>query len=481
MTQWHVVCSNSVSRKAVTVSEWTVKINGVDRISVKPGECVEIGRKPLRPLADDGNTRLDVADQTKSMSKRHAMFTVKSNGTASVRDLGSTNGSYVVRENGDLLRLPANTEFLLPASPMRMQFGDVPADFIRIDDPVAKPLDLKVPDLFGYAVHEAPQEPDAADMSVDDILDLRAGEPTAIFSADNVRRKVDELELGSLNITQPVTKNDEPAIPRDLFADALAQHAEQETERKTQQATDSVVLPKQQTEPESSTVAPASKHSRISGIVPVDAIAHAVVKHSPSTSEPAVASVAVVESDAAAGASKSAENVQSEDTQPEIAQPATAQSETDQPAADVPDDQQRTAAEAYQESTAAGVADQQPSAETETAQQSVSEASDIYSTGVHTPVFEPGSVFERVAKGELKAQEPAVEVDGLTSDEAKTTQDFNVQFEVARHPELLAFLAMNPYLYDDMYSWLAARGEADIDEALSHNKGYQEYREAVGK
>ena len=62
MTQWHVVWSNSVSRKAVTVSEWTVKINGVDRISVKPGECVGIGRKPFRPLADDGNTRLGVAD-----------------------------------------------------------------------------------------------------------------------------------------------------------------------------------------------------------------------------------------------------------------------------------------------------------------------------------------------------------------------------------------------------------------------------------
>ena len=495
------------------MSEWTVKINGVDRISVKPGECVEIGRKPFRPLADDGNTRLDVADQTKSMSKRHAMFTVKSNGTASIRDLGSTNGSYVVRENGDLLRLPANVEFLLPTSPMRMQFGDVPADFIRIDDPVAKPLDLKVPDLFGYAVHEAPQEPDAADMSVDDILDLRAGEPTAIFSADNVRRKVDELELGSLNITQPVTKNDEPAIPRDLFADALAQHAEQETERKNQQAMNSVALPKQQTEPESTIVTPASKHSRISGIVPVDAIAHAVVKHAPSTSEPAVASAAVVESDAAAGASKSAENVQSapntddsqpvdavaqhsegtqseaaqsENTQSETSQPTTTQPETAQPATDAPEDQQQPTAEAHQEAATATAtsADQQLATETETAQQSVSEAyeaSDIYSTGVHTPVFEPGSVFERVAKGELKAQEPAVEVDGLTSDEAKTTQDFNVQFEVARHPELLAFLAMNPYLYDDMYSWLAARGEADIDEALSHNKGYQEYREAVGK
>lgn len=495
------------------MSEWTVKINGVDRISVKPGECVEIGRKPLRPLADDGNTRLDVADQTKSMSKRHAMFTVKSNGTASVRDLGSTNGSYVVRENGDLLRLPANAEFLLPTSPMRMQFGDVPADFIRVDDPVAKPLDLKVPDLFGYAVHEAPQEPDAADMSVDDILDLRAGEPTAIFSADNVRRKVDELELGSLNITQPVTKNDEPAIPRDLFADALAQHAEQETERKNQQAMNSVALPKQQTEPESTIVTPASKHSRISGIVPVDAIAHAVVKHAPSTSEPAVASAEVVESDVVAGASKSAENVQSapntDDSQPvdavaqhsegtqseaaqsgntqsETAQPTTTQPETAQPATDAPEDQQQPTAEAHQEAATATAtsADQQLATETETAQQSVSEAyeaSDIDSTGVHTPVFEPGSVFERVAKGELKAQEPAVEVDGLTSDEAKTTQDFNVQFEVARHPELLAFLAMNPYLYDDMYSWLAARGEADIDEALSHNKGYQEYREAVGK
>lgn len=483
------------------MSEWTVKINGVDRISVKPGECVEIGRKPLRPLADDGNTRLDVADQTKSMSKRHAMFTVKSNGTASVRDLGSTNGSYVVRENGDLLRLPANVEFLLPTSPMRMQFGDVPADFIRIDDPVAKPLDLKVPDLFGYAVHEAPQEPDAADMSVDDILDLRAGEPTAIFSADNVRRKVDELELGSLNITQPVTKNDEPAIPRDLFADALAQHAEQETERKNQQAMDSVVLPKQQTEPESTTVTPASKHSRISGIVPVDAIAHAVVKHAPSTSEPAVASAAVVESDVVAGASKSAENVQSapntddsqpvdavaqhsEGTQSEAAQSENTQPETAQPATDAPEDQQQPTAEAHQEAATATATSADQQLATETAQQSVSEAyeaSDIYSTGVHTPVFEPGSVFERVAKGELKAQEPAVEVDGLTSDEAKTTQDFNVQFEVARHPELLAFLAMNPYLYDDMYSWLAARGEADIDEALSHNKGYQEYREAVGK
>lgn len=96
------------------------------------------------------------------------MFEVKQNGSAAVRDLGSTNGSYVVRDNGDLLRLPVDAEFMLPSSPMRMQFGDVPADFIRIDD-VEHDQQLPVPDLFGYAVNEAPQEPDAADMSVDDI------------------------------------------------------------------------------------------------------------------------------------------------------------------------------------------------------------------------------------------------------------------------------------------------------------------------
>ena len=181
------------------MSEWTVRINGVDRVNVKPGDCVEIGRKPLRPLADDGMQRLDAVDQTKSMSKRHAVFEVKQNGSAVVRDLGSTNGSYVVRDNGDLLRLPVDAEFMLPSSPMRMQFGDVPADFIRIDD-VEHEQQLPVPDLFGYAVNEAPQEPDAADMSVDDILDLRAGEPTAAFSAASVRHKVDELDFSSLNI-----------------------------------------------------------------------------------------------------------------------------------------------------------------------------------------------------------------------------------------------------------------------------------------
>ena len=40
---------------------------------------------------------------------------------------------------------------------------------------------------------------------------------------------------------------------------------------------------------------------------------------------------------------------------------------------------------------------------------------------------------------------------------------------------------MNPSLYDDLYAWLGALGNTDIDAALSHNPGYAEYRKAVGK
>ena len=106
-----------------TIQQWTVRIGGIDQKTVKPGDSIEIGRKPLRPLPDDGTERLEIADGTRSMSKRHATFAVSQNGGGTVRDLGSTNGSYVVRGNGDLMRLPPNVDFLLPTSPMRLQFG----------------------------------------------------------------------------------------------------------------------------------------------------------------------------------------------------------------------------------------------------------------------------------------------------------------------------------------------------------------------
>ncbi|PJM78174.1 hypothetical protein CSQ86_01885 [Bifidobacterium felsineum] len=539
----NVVCS--VFRKAVTVSEWTVRINGVDQVSVKPGNSVEIGRKPLRPLAADGAQRLDVTDQTKSMSKRHALFTVNENGSASVRDLGSTNGSYVVRDNGDLLRLPPNADFLLPVSPMRMQFGDVPADFIRIDEPSLSEQ-KPIPDLFGYAASDAPQEPDAADMSVDDILDLRAGEPTAMFSASSVKHKVDELEIGSLNIVQLNQKPEEPALPRDLFADAEAKQQEEEEQRKAKEAMDAVALP-EPVEPEpKSALRPGI---RISGLVPVDAIAHpahvqphVVPSVEPAQTEPSTAPVEQTEPEHAepeapaaqkdptaqepsqqspiadAGAASAATAFagqptdQSQTTDASQSDAAAAESTESEPVNDAGQTatepvesaagQQTEAEQPEPQNTnpalvfepikdtanenadgtviASGEPDSADTSETANAATATNDA-DMDANGGYKPAFEPGSVFDRVAKGELKAQEPVVEVAGLSSNDAKTTQDFSLQFEIARHPELLAFLAMNPYLYDDMYAWLAARGEADIDEALAHNKGYQEYREAVGK
>ncbi|MFY1811973.1 FHA domain-containing protein, partial [Bifidobacterium bifidum] len=207
-----------------TIQQWTVRIGGIDQKTVKPGDSIEIGRKPLRPLPDDGTERLEIADGTRSMSKRHATFAVSQNGGGTVRDLGSTNGSYVVRGNGDLMRLPPNVDFLLPTSPMRLQFGDVPVDFIRVEQPVSDTF--VVPDLFGYALETVKQEPDVADMSVDDILDLRAGEPTAAISAATVRKRVGELNAVASQTFPP----QKTTTADGLAADSAAGAAEPDSE-----------------------------------------------------------------------------------------------------------------------------------------------------------------------------------------------------------------------------------------------------------
>ena len=112
-----------------TAQQWTVKVDGTELKKLESGESVEIGRKPLRPLVDDGFARLDIMDANKSMSKRHAIFSVDAQGNASVRDLKSTNGSFVVADNGQLMRLPADEDFQLPTTPMTLQFGDVRVTF----------------------------------------------------------------------------------------------------------------------------------------------------------------------------------------------------------------------------------------------------------------------------------------------------------------------------------------------------------------
>ena len=346
--------------------QWIVRINGVEQARINPGERVEIGRKPLRPLPDDGERRVETVDEGKSMSKRHATFSVSASGDASLRDLGSTNGSYIVRDNGSLMRVPLNTDFPLLRDRIRFQFGDVPVDFERVDnaapiqtaaaakpenaqtggspagrgdaDDAAKPVD----NLFSYADGSAkPAGPNPSSLSVDDILDLRAGEPTRAFAAHSVRSKITRLHDQAIqeDRTVPETKGSDGA-----------------------------------------------------------------------TSD-----------------------------EPEESQPA--------------------------------VADRQPAA-----------SAPGGSASVHfTPTFAPGSVFDRVSRGDFDAHKPQVEIDGLNSDDAKTTRDYATQFQMAHHSELLPFLAMNPALYDDLYAWLSAQGNHDVDAALTTNEGYRHYRQTSGK
>ena len=101
-------------------TKWMIRVDGSDLTSVEAGQTVEIGRKPLRPLSDDGTTRVEILDDTRSMSKRHAEFSVKSDGNAILRDMNSTNGTYLVRPGNDLVRLPSGSDFALTDDTVRL-------------------------------------------------------------------------------------------------------------------------------------------------------------------------------------------------------------------------------------------------------------------------------------------------------------------------------------------------------------------------
>lgn len=453
--------------------QWTVKVDGNNVKTLHDGESVEIGRKPLRPLSDDGFARLDIMDPGKSMSKRHAVLSVDKQGNCSVRDLHSTNGSFVVTNNGQLMRLPAGEDIKLPIDSMTLQFGDVrltlESAFEHDDEDddatsgVSDDTSQPVSNLFEYAVSdEAPQEPDAADMSVDDILNLRAGEPTTFFHARNVTDRADALHQAERqtftpeHADKPELEDAFPSVslvqetvvaadkPRDLFADAAAQaEAEAEIEADAADSADAAATDAEVAAVSTETAAQpleASHDGNKNNLIPVDKLFSA----RPSTP------IAVALPDRNDTGDNTG-NVDKADN-----------------AADASAQEQTQSAEQSQMA-------EQPTSETAEQQPAPDE------TAAFKPIFEPGSVFDRVSKGGLAKQEQTIEVDGLTSDDAKRTDDFTVQFQMARHPELLPFLAMNPSLYDDLYAWLGALGNQDIDAALAHNPGYEEYRKAVGK
>ncbi|WEV74354.1 FHA domain-containing protein [Bifidobacterium sp. ESL0798] len=607
-----------------TTKHWVIKVNGSTKVDVGPGENVEIGRRPLRPLADDGHRRLEIDDDTRSMSKRHAVFTVAVNGGASVTDLSSTNGTYVVDEKG-LRPLTPNQDFILPDSPMRLQFGDVPVDFVRVEVDESHEDGNQVTDLFDYAASDggsADVEPDLNEMSVDDILNLRAGEPTTAFSAADVADRIEAsaaaraqgngnsptpddqaakdaatsaddiavetpspTEAGtsqkpespqtdhaidqiSLNVMTPDSQV-EDAKARDLFKDAMESEAEDKDAEAIKSARPSATGNKSAKPSVAAATRPGeSKSSRTGATVqqvslPSRQKDEQISRDASRVQQPMNSPVAtqgqanvdggnVAGGNVAATQTQQARTGQAQQAQQLGQQQAQQQQQSQRVAAQ---QQAREVAQPQQQaqqpqqlsqqqqanqfgSVTGGQASGQTSADQDApvfvamdesprqgggarsrsnlivsqepqndeAKREATEERNKFMPPIRDvadsptfvqnpnascgsfdmqqtfkPTFEPGSVFEKVSNGEFDQPQPEVEVGDMSSLEAKTTTDFSRQFEMAKQPELLPFLAMNPSLYDDLYAWLSAVGNDDVDAALSQNSGYIEYRNEVGE
>lgn len=436
-----------------TLQRWMITVGGVEQARVGAGQSVEIGRKPIRPLREDGFMRVDVVDNKRSMSKRHALFIVDASGAATIRDLNSTNGTYLVSESGDLLRLDPGVDFHMPDSIVRMQFGDVPVDFVRIEEKAPQGSDADaqpVRDLFSYAPDNDIKEPDAADLSVDDILDIRAGEPTGVFHAQSVSRP---------DLVWDSQKRLNDAAAADDLGSASAADAGADADDNDNSAVTSAV-----TAAESSSVEPSSVADGAS-VLDVASVAESVAEQI----KPVIAGQVVLPvvrdefespveprnlfDDAANNDSANNDAANNDSVNNDVS--------TNDDASDVSD-----------ANNISDVSD-------------VNNISDVSATiasdsAQFTPAFEPGSVFEKVSNGEFSARKEVVSAGGFTSEEAQKTDDFAEQFEMAKYQELLPFLAMNTNLYDDLYAWLSAQGNADVDQALAQNSGYSAYRNAIG-
>ena len=466
-----------------TLQRWMITVGGVEQARVGAGRSVEIGRKPIRPLREDGFMRVDVVDNKRSMSKRHALFIVDASGAATIRDLNSTNGTYLVSESGDLLRLDPGVDFHMPDSIVRMQFGDVPVDFVRIEEKAPQGSDAgaqPVRDLFSYALDNDIKEPDAADLSVDDILDIRAGEPTGVFHAQSVSRpdlvwdsqkRLNDAaaadDLGSASAADAgadaddnadnnsaVTSAEPSSVAPSSVADVasvldVASVAESVAEQIKPVIAGQVVLPVVRDEFES----PVEPRNLFDDAANNDVSSNDVASNDVSSND-----VASNDVDSNNDASNDAATNDSVDNDVSTNDAVTNNDATNDDASDV--------SNSSNVSDANNISDVSATIASDSAQ--------------FTPAFEPGSVFEKVSNGEFSARKEVVSAGGFTSEEAQKTDDFAEQFEMAKYQELLPFLAMNTNLYDDLYAWLSAQGNADVDQALAQNSGYSAYRNAIG-
>ena len=442
----------------VSGQQWLIRVNGNEQLRVDDGTSVIIGRKPLRPIAVAPDViRLDIVDNTKSMSKQHARLTVQVNGIATLTDLGSTNGTWVVQADGSLQRINQGVDFMLPSSTIRFQFGDVPVDFVRVEREYTEP----VANLFSYAgdiAQQAQQERGAANLSVDDILDIRAGEPTGLLNTTKVRNTIAALHDGAI---QDIAA--QKAAQAALIADNEQQDkALSEAQEHMRAAQDALV----QDEPV------ASQDSASQHVLPITP--QSISDQEQHDSRDLFADAAAMQTQAQAknqetqGTSQGTQVASTTPTQSEpqqVQQYSDAQQPQEQSVSDeataptTSATQQQYLAQTAQTQHPQNIAEQTPSQE--------------YETG-YQPVYEPGSVLSRLTS-QSQTQQDEVVVDGYSSRDAITTRDYSLQFEIAQRPVLVPYLAMNPALYDDLYAWLAAQGNADIDRALKNNRGYNDY------
>ncbi|RDW98471.1 FHA domain protein [Gardnerella vaginalis] len=465
-----------------------ITVGGVEQARVGAGRSVEIGRKPIRPLREDGFMRVDVVDNKRSMSKRHALFIVDASGAATIRDLNSTNGTYLVSESGDLLRLDPGVDFHMPDSIVRMQFGDVPVDFVRIEEKAPQGSDASaqpVRDLFSYAPDNDIKEPDAADLSVDDILDIRAGEPTGVFHAQSVSRP---------DLVWDSQKRLNDAAAADDLGSASAADTGADADDNDNSAVTAAVTSAEPSSAEPSSVADVANVADVASVLDVASVAESVAEQI----KPVIAGQVVLpvvrdefESpveprnlfDDAANNDSVSNDVSSNDVASSDVS-SNDDASNDVVANDVVTNDVVTNDDASDVINPSNVSDANNISDASDASDA-NNISDVSATiasdsAQFTPAFEPGSVFEKVSNGEFSARKEVVSAGGFTSEEAQKTDDFAEQFEMAKYQELLPFLAMNTNLYDDLYAWLSAQGNADVDQALAQNSGYSAYRNAIG-
>ena len=467
---------------------WIIKVGGTEQFSVEPGKSVQIGRKPIRPLSTDGFTRVEIQDETRSMSKCHALLTVLQDGSAQIRDLNSTNGSFLVHANGELMRIREGVDFPLPSSPVRLQFGDVPMDFIRVEDASDDTREAPVSNLFQFAGQNSGDR-DPSDLSVDDILDVRAGEPTSVFDASIVAERLNAMQKKHSSERDGIddvsgaegTQSAEPTEPEGITLQVVQLEQEEEVKHRDlfADAAEQVVDP----------VTPSEVQLGLAGQSDDSndgAATSESVSSEPVSSESVSSTGAEARNETIAAQTQQDTNPDNHLQQDVPSQEATDSNQTPQASQAVPESANGTESQNAPDSkdNTQIISDhdesvRQPVSTDVPIRDGIEPAEESHEAG--SPAFSTGSVFEMVSKGELKSPQDIVEVEGLSSEDAMHTTDFALQFQMAKHAQLLPFLAMNPALYDDMYAWLHAQGNDDVDAALAHNEGYAEYRKSIGK